>query len=159
LVLVFVDLTVEIARANVKDAEEILSLQKLAYSQEAKLYDDFQIPPLVESLSQLKANFETHVFLKATVDGRIVGSVRVLQNGDTCEIGRLMVRPDCQNRGIGTKLFLEAERVFPSCRRLELCTGDRSVKNIHIYKKLGYRVFKSEKPERNVNLVFLEKQR
>jgi ribosomal protein S18 acetylase RimI-like enzyme len=70
-----------------------------------------------------------------------------------------MVHPDCQNRGIGTKLLLEAERVFPSCRRLELFTGDRSVKNIHLYKKLGYRVFKSEKPEGNVNLVFLEKQR
>jgi ribosomal protein S18 acetylase RimI-like enzyme len=156
---VFVDLTVEIARANVKDAEEILSLQKLAYREEAKLYDDFQIPPLVESLNQLKANFETHVFLKATVDGKIVGSVRVLQNGGTCEVARLMVHPDCQNRGIGTKLLLEAERVFPSCRRLELFTGDRSAKNVHLYKKLGYRVFKSEKPEGNVNLVFLEKRR
>jgi len=159
LALVFEDLTVEIARADLKDAEEILSLQKLAYRQEAKLYDDFQIPPLVESLNQLKANFETHVFLKATVDGKIVGSVRLLQDGDTCEVARLMVYPDCQNRGIGTKLLLEAERVFPSCHRLELFTGDRSVKNIHLYKKLGYRLFKSEKPEGNVNLVFLEKQR
>ena len=155
----FEDLTVEIARANVKDAEEILSLQKLAYGKEAKLYDEFQIPPLVESLSQLKANFETYVFLKATVNGKIVGSVRVLRNDSTCEVARLMVHPDCQNRGIGTKLLLEAERVFPTCRRLVLFTGDRSVKNIHLYKKLGYRVFKSEKPKGNVNLVFLEKQR
>ena len=157
--LVFGDLTVEIARANVKDAEEILLLQKLAYRQQAKLYNDFQIPPLLESLNQVKANFETHVFLKATFDGKIVGSVRVLQNGDTCEVGRLMVHPDCQDRGIGTKLLLEAERVFPSCRRFELFTGERSVKNIYLYKKLGYRVFKSAKPEGNVNLIFLEKQR
>ena len=159
MTLVFEDLTVEIARADVKDAEEILSLQKAAYGQEARLYDDFQIPPLVESLNELKAKFETHVFLKATVDIKIVGSVRLLQKGDTCEVARLMVRPDCQNRGIGTKLLLEAERVFPSCHRLELFTGDRSVKNICLYKKLGYRVFKSEKPDGNVNLVFLEKQR
>ena len=155
----FEDLTVEIARANVKDAEEILSLQMLAYRQEAKLYDDFQIPPLVESLNRLKAKFETHVFLKATVNGKIIGSVRVQQKGDTCEVARLMVHPDYQNRGIGTKLLLGAERVFPSCRRLELFTGDRSAKNVHLYMKLGYRVFKSEKPEGNVNLVFLEKQR
>ena len=93
--LVFEELTVEIAKADVKDAEEILSLQKLAYRQQAKLYNDFQIPPLLESLNQLKVNFETHVFLKATVDGKIVGSVKVLRKGDTCEVGRLMVHPDC----------------------------------------------------------------
>lgn len=147
-----------IERASINDAQEILSLQKLAYQGEAKIYDDFKIPPLVESLDDLKDKFKSHVFLKATVDGKIIGSVRVLQKDGTCCIGRLMVHPGFQNRGVGTKLLLEIERMF-SCARFELFTGDKSVKNIHLYQKLGYCVFKVENPEDNVNLVFLEKMR
>jgi len=149
---------VNIERASINDAQEILSLQKLAYQGEAKIYDDFKIPPLVESLDDLKDKFKSHVFLKATVDGKIIGSVRVLQKDGTCCIGRLMVHPDFQNRGVGTKLLLEIERMF-SCARFELFTGDKSVKNIHLYQKLGYCVFKVENPADNVNLVFLEKMR
>ena len=152
-------LAMEIEHASLEDAKEILSLQKLAYQIQAKIYDDFQIPPLLETLEQLQVKFKTHIFLKATVDGKIVGSVRVLQQDGTCHIGRLMVHPDYQNQGIATKLLLEIERMFPSCGRFELFTGGKSVRNIHLYEKLGYRVFKTDRPEGNVNLVFLEKTR
>jgi ribosomal protein S18 acetylase RimI-like enzyme len=147
-----------IQTANIDDAEEILTLQKLAYKSEAKLHDDFQIPPLVESLDELKDKFNTHVFLKATTDGKIIGSVRILQKDNTCHIGRLMVHPDFQNRGIATKLLMEIEDMFP-CSGFELFTGEKSVKNIRLYEKLGYKRFNVEKPAPNVNLVFLEKTR
>ncbi|MGD0450270.1 MAG: hypothetical protein ABSA79_04330 [Candidatus Bathyarchaeia archaeon] len=65
-----------IQTANIDDAEEILTLQKLAYKSEAKLHGDFQIPPLVESLDELKDKFKTHVFLKVTADGKIIVSVK-----------------------------------------------------------------------------------
>ena len=145
-----------IQKANINDAGEILSLQKLAYKSEAKLHDDFQIPPLVETLDELKAKFKTHFFLKATTEGKIIGSVRVLQKDNTCNVGRLMVHPDFQNRGIATKLLLEIERTF-SCDRFELFTGEKSIKNIRLYEKLGYKRFKIETPAANVTLVFLEK--
>jgi ribosomal protein RSM22 (predicted rRNA methylase) len=35
-----------IERATIKDAEEILDLQKLAYKSEAEIYNDYAIPPL-----------------------------------------------------------------------------------------------------------------
>ena len=145
-----------IQTANNKDAEEILALQKLAYKSEAKLHDDFQIPPLVETLHELKDKFQTHIFLKVTSEGKIIGSVRVLQENNSCYIGRLMVHPDFQNRGIATKLLLEIERTF-SCDRFELFTGEKSIKNIRLYEQLGYKRFKIEKPAASVTLVFLEK--
>lgn len=142
--------------ANINDAEEILLLQKLAYKSEAKIHCDFQIPPLVETIEELKTKFETHAFLKVTDEEKIIGSVRILQKDPTCHIGRLMVHPGFQNRGIATRLLVEIERMF-SCSRFELFTGERSVKNIRLYEKLGYKRFKVEKPEANVTLVFLEK--
>ena len=152
-------LAMKIEHASLDDAKEILPLQKLAYQSEAKIYDDFQIPPLLETLERLQAKFKTHIFLKATVDGKIIGSVRVLQQDATCHIGTLMVHPDYQNQGVATKLLLEVEHMFPSCGRFELFTGGKSIRNIHLYKKLGYRVFKADHPEGNVDLVFFEKMR
>ena len=146
---------IEIARID--DAEDILSLQKLAYLSEADRYGDFRISPLVQTLDEMKDNFSSHVFLKATVDGRIIGSVRAFEKDGTCYVGRLIVHPDFQNRGIGTKLLEEIETLVTACGRFELFTGHRSEKNIHIYEKLGYKAFKAEKATDNLNLVFYEK--
>jgi len=150
---------VSIEKAKLDDAQEILSLQKLAYNAEAKIYDDFQIPPLLENLEEFKAKFKTHLILKATSSGKIIGSVRAKSENSTCHIARLMVHPDFQNQGIATKLLQEIERAFPSCARFELFTGEKSVKNIRLYQKLGYKTFKFDNPPGNVKLVYLEKLR
>ena len=154
-----VDFKVDISRARLDDLQEILAIQRMAYTQEAKLYDDFQIPPLIETLEDLKKKFANYTFLKATVNGKIIGTVRVQQEGNTCHLGRLAVHPDFQNQGVATKLLMEVERTFPACGRFELFTGDRSVRSIRLYEKLGYKRFKNERPANNVNLVYLEKTR
>ena len=154
-----VDFKVDISRARLDDLKEILAIQRLAYTQEARLYADFQIPPLIETLEDLKDKFASHTFLKATADGKIIGTVRVQLEGNTCHVGRLAVHPDFQNQGVATKLLMEVERTFPTCGRFELFTGDRSVGSIRLYEKLGYKRFKTERPANNVNLVFLEKTR
>lgn len=150
---------VEVTSASVEDAAELLQLQKLAYQKESQLYGGYQIPPLVETLEQLKEVFKTHAFFKVTIDGKIIGSVRVLEENGTCHIGRLMVHPSFQKRGIGTQLLLEVEHKFALCRRFELFTGDRSVGNIRLYEKLGYKRVKEGMQAGNVKLVYLEKTR
>jgi ribosomal protein S18 acetylase RimI-like enzyme len=147
-----------INKAKVSDAKEILSLQKRAYQSEAELYDDFSIPPLVQKLEEIKYEFKNHVFLKAIGHRKIIGSVRALQiDNKTCYIGRLIVHPDFQNQGIGTKLMNEIENIFNECSRFELITGHKSYKNIKLYEKLGYKIFKTEKLTENLDLIYLEK--
>ena len=147
-----------IERATVADAEEILSLQKLAYESEAEIYDDFAIPPLLQTLEEIKKDFENQIVLKATVDGRIRGSVRAFDRGETCYIGRLIVHPDFQNQRIGTKLMNKIEEIFEETNRFELFTGHRSEKNLYLYQKLGYKVFKTVKANDRLNIVYLEKR-
>lgn len=146
-----------IQRASVEDAEEILALQKLAYQSEAAIYDDYTIPPLTQTLEEIRADFEKQVFLNISVDGRIVGSVRAHEQEGTCFIGRLIVHPDFQNRGIGTKLLNGVEEMFNDAERFELFTGSMSEKNLYLYQKVGYEVFRSEELTDKVSLVFLEK--
>ena len=62
----------------------------------------------------MKEDFENHFFLNPLMDGRIIESVRACSREGTCYIGRVMVHPDFQNRGIGTRLMNEIERILSS---------------------------------------------
>jgi ribosomal protein S18 acetylase RimI-like enzyme len=146
----------QIEKANVNDAQEVLAVQKLAFLGQAKIYNNYSLPPLLETLAELKAAFKTHTILKAVNAGKIVGSVRFLEKDGTCFVGRLLVDPEFQNRGVGTALMLQAENLC-SARRLELFTGELSTKTLNLYKKLGYKQFKTGKDQAGITIIYLEK--
>jgi ribosomal protein S18 acetylase RimI-like enzyme len=145
--------------ASVDDSAAILDLQKLAYQSEAAIYNDFSLPPLTETLEDLRSQFSSRVVLKAVDQGRIIGSVRACQEGTTCHVGRLIVHPDYRHRGIGTQLMNRIEASFGAAERFELFTGHRSANAIRLYERLGYRVFKRQPVHDGLSLVFLEKTR
>ena len=149
----------EIVLAEQGDLPEILELQKTCYLLEAKKYDLYDIPQLNQTLAEIQQQFLQQPFLKATVNNRIVGSVRAYQKNETCYIGRLIVHPDHQNKGIGTKLMKEIEALFKDANRFQLTTGHKSKKNLHLYHKLGYTTFKTEKLNQKLTLVHLEKHK
>ncbi|MFN2298449.1 MAG: GNAT family N-acetyltransferase, partial [Anaerolineales bacterium] len=91
--------------------------------------------------------------------GKIIGSVRAELHDGTCRIGRLIVHPDFQNRGIGGRLLRAVEDLFPEAERCELFTGDRSTRNLHLYRKCGYREVRREKLDERITLVYLEKKK
>lgn len=147
----------EIYRAGIEDAAEILALQKLAYRSEAENYGDWTIPPLLQNLEEIRGQFRSHLFLKAVIEGSIIGSLRSRVSSSTCQIGRLIVHPDWQNRGIGTLLLQEVERCHPDAVRFELFTGSQSLANLRLYRRLGYEEFRREPLSSRVELVYLQK--
>jgi GNAT superfamily N-acetyltransferase len=146
-----------ISRASSEDAVTLLELQRLAYQSEALLYDDFSIPPLTQDLDEMRTDIMSKVCLKASVEGNIAGSVRGYQEGNTCFIERLFVHPDFQRQGIGTVLMGQIELCFGKVQRFELFTGDKSKRNIYLYERIGYKIFKNRKINDNLTLVFMEK--
>jgi ribosomal protein S18 acetylase RimI-like enzyme len=140
------------------DAEAILVLQKLAYQSEAALYDDYDIPPLRQTLEEIEAEFADHVFLKALTSGELVGSVRARQAGEVCEVGRLIVDPAHQGRGIGRLLMRAIEERFEGVRWFELFTGHRSERNLRLYRGLGYVDVREEPVSPVLTLVYLRKE-
>ena len=143
--------------ASVEDAKEILDLQKIAYVSEAERYNDCSIPPLTQTIDQIKADFENYIFLKASTGARIVGSVRGYMDQETCHIERLIVHPDFRKQGIGTRLIKEIEVRFKQARRYELFTGHRSENNLRLYSKLGYKPYKKQIVSDSLTLIFMEK--
>jgi ribosomal protein S18 acetylase RimI-like enzyme len=152
-------MTAEILEATIDDAPEILSLQKLAYLSEAKIYNDFEISPLTQTLEELEADFGCKTIFKAVRGGCIVGSVNGFMKNGCCHIGRLMVHPDCQGRGIGTRLMAAIENRFVvDALSWELFTGELSSRNIRLYERLGYSVARREKFEGSrFDVVFMSK--
>ncbi len=140
------------------DAEAILDLQKRAYRSEAALYDLETISPMTQTLDEMEADITNQVVLKAVTDGQIVGSVRAQVKDGTCHIGRLIVDPSYQNRGIGTRLMDEIEAHFAGVERFELFTGHKSARNLYLYGKLGYAPYKRERVSDALTIVYLEKQ-
>jgi ribosomal protein S18 acetylase RimI-like enzyme len=143
--------------ATIDDAKEILQLQKLAYQSEAAIYDDYSIPPSIQSLEDMVSDLQKQTVLKVMMDGKIVGSVRGYIRDGTGYVGRLIVHPDFQNRGIGTRLMKAIEEHLSQAKRYELFTGHKSERNIHLYKKLGYCPFRTESINDRLVLVYMEK--
>jgi ribosomal protein S18 acetylase RimI-like enzyme len=146
-----------IERATAADAEAILTLQKLAYQSEARLYNDFALPPSTETLQDLTLEFQTHTFLVARSRQEIVGSVRAVSKEGHCHIGRLMVHPSHQHQGLGTRLMVAIETAFREASAYELFTGHLSDGNLRLYRRLGYTEVKREPIASGPPVVFLEK--
>lgn len=119
---------IRIERTTAVAADEILALQKIAYLSEAEIIDDYSIPPLHQALEDLLFEFERQIFLTATAENTVIGSVRCRLEEGSCYIGKLIVHPDNQNRGLGKKLLKAAEDHFPEAERYELFTGQRRKK-------------------------------
>jgi ribosomal protein S18 acetylase RimI-like enzyme len=147
----------EITLATPEDAEAILAVQKAAFAPVAEEYRQATLLPLEETLDDLLGLFRDHTILKAVEDGRVVGSVRGVMRRGTCEIGRLVVDPASQGRGIGRALASEIESRFPDAVLFELFTGHHGGAALHIYGKLGYGAFRVERVDDDLTFVHLRK--
>jgi ribosomal protein S18 acetylase RimI-like enzyme len=150
--------TPTILLSTVADAAEILALQKLAYQSESELYGDQSIPPLMQTLSEMEDDLRTQMVLKATIDGEIVASARAYEKDGTAFIGRVIVDPRMQGRGVGKRIMAAIESRFPQARRFELFTGHLSTRNLGFYRGLGYTAFKTVALTSAIQFVYLEKQ-
>ena len=147
-----------IERAHDADAETLLALQQRAYASEARLYDDWTIPPLTQDIASLRAEIGALTFLKACDHGVIVGSVRARVVDGCAQVGRLIVDPPRQRQGIGSALLHAIEAALPDAARFELFTGSRSVGNLRLYERHGYRVRETRKLSERVSVVYLDKR-
>jgi len=145
---------VDIRVARPGDAGELFTLQRACWVQEQQLNPGVEIPALLESLDDLRAWLDSHLVLVAHAHGRLVGAARGRAHDGTWDIGRLMVAPDLQGRGLGRVLLQRIEEAAPEeVERFELFTGAGSLQNQKMYKKAGYRLQPGEIAPGVVRLV------
>ena len=141
--------------ATPADAAELLVLQRACWVREGLAAQGrWVVPPLVEELADVVAGlgeWTTYAVRVRSADGspgRLVGSVRgrLRPVDPTCwEVGRLMVAPDLQGRGLGRELLALGESPAPSSvTAYWLTTGVLEEGNQRFYKRAGYRLVPGE---------------
>jgi ribosomal protein S18 acetylase RimI-like enzyme len=151
--------TVSIKRASVRDAQEILRVQKEAFLTEADACGEPDIAPLRETILSVKNDFNSKIFLKAlSPDGKIIGSVRASEKNGVVSVGRLAVVPAFRRQGVGTALARAIEKYFPLAVTFELFTAATSAGNIKLYESLGYRVKSRKKVTEKLTFVIMVKK-
>ncbi|WP_410812350.1 GNAT family N-acetyltransferase [Micromonospora sp. 067-2] len=148
-----------IVPAGVADAGEILTVQRAAYLTEAQHYSDPFLPPLTETLDELRAVLTgPTTVLAARLGHRLVGSVRAQLDGDVAHVGRLSVAPDQQGRGVGGRLLAAIEAACAGrAARFTLFTGADSVANLRLYQRHGYQIVAHRPDGHGIRLAVLEK--
>lgn len=154
-------MTVQIGQLRPEHAGEALTVQRAAYVTEAQHYNAPHIPPLTETVGELRADLADGVLAFGAWDGpRLVGSVRGRVVGDRMEVARFSVAPDQQGRGVGSALLTAVEDAAPpEVATLWLVTGATSAANLRLYRRTGYDVVAETTDAVGVALVVLEKAR
>ena len=145
-----------ITKACLEDLEEILQLQYLAYQSEAALFGNNDIPPLKQTIDEVVEEYRKGVILKLMSDNKIIGSIRAWETDGTVHVGKLMVHPDYRRCGYGKKLLNEIESYFP-LKRFVLFTSTRSINNLRMYQRMGYKEFERKSITAELVFVYMEK--
>jgi len=146
-------------RAEKADAPEILGLQKTAGQCEAEIYNDENLPALQQTLAELQNDFDKAIYIKAVINGKIIGSVRGQARDGTGFVSSICVHPYFQRRDIGHRLVQEMEKALPDAKRFEAFTGRPNERALHLLGALGYHEFKTEPFTPAITWVHLEKER
>jgi tRNA (guanine37-N1)-methyltransferase len=139
----------DIRPAQPSDAEEVAVLQRACWITEGLANRSWSALEMTcETADEKRRSFEEWHTWVVRSGGRLVGSVRArvgLEDPGQWEIGRLMVAPDLQGRGIGRALLEYAEAAAPAgTRRFWVNTGTKSTANLRRYRRAGYRVLPGE---------------
>lgn len=130
-----------IAQVDDAHAGELLTLRRAAFVTEAQLYGDPFLPPLTQTLAELRQDLarDDVVTIGLWEGPRLVGSVRVELEGNKATLGRLAVAPDRQGHGYGTQLMWAVLPYLPEeTAEIWVFTGKDSTHNLALYQEQGY---------------------
>ncbi len=158
-----------IRHARTTDAGELYTLQRAAFLTEAQRYGDPHLPPLRDTLEDvvhvLRDPMAAVLVAVISTDselgrrGRIVGSARVSTAGSTGQVGRIVVAPDLQGRGLGSALLsaVHAEAHAAGLQDLELVTGTASSESLALYRRHGYVDSRTSSDDRGVSMQVMRR--
>lgn len=139
------DVTVRVAEPG--DAGELLTLQRSCWVTEPPANPQLDLDALTETVEDVRRWLGERLVLVARSGCRLVGAVAADRRGTDWHIGRLMVAPDLQGRGLGRALLRRIEEAAPDgVTGFRLSTGSGSARNLRILRKAGYRVARTDPP-------------
>lgn len=147
----------KIETATINDLPELLILQKKAFTPVADKLGWAEIPQMTDTLDKCIAEFGKETILKMlSDDGKIIGSIRGYVEDGSLYIGRLMVDPDFQGKGLGRILQREIESMFQfKCEWL--CSYINDLTTYNFYEHDGFAEYDTYEVGNGVMAAHMEK--
>ncbi len=150
-------LSPSIVAARLDDAPALLAMQKLAFEPEARACQEWEIPPLRETVEDVREHIRTATVLKAVDGDSLLGAIRGIVTGDSCLIRVLVVAPEAQGRGLGTRLLRAIEDAHPQVGCFDLTTNMIMAGNVRFYLRHGYELVEQVQHSEKIRLAFMRK--
>ncbi|KAJ2784255.1 hypothetical protein H4R18_001243 [Coemansia javaensis] len=115
--------------------------QQQAVGVRIRVFVEIQKFPLETEVDELDEAAVHVVLVDESLGGRVVGTLRIIRAGDAAKLGRVVVLPEHQGRGLGRRLVEFAEQHIAAAPEFRECThvklGSQCDKR-GFYEKCGY---------------------
>ena len=135
----------KIERILISDAEKIVETKKLAYTDEDIRFGEGKGDYLkyIGNVKFISWCMNRYHLYKIILDGEIIGTFWLDHETDDranhFELQDFCIIPEYQNKGYGTKVMELMEKEHPNIKIWSLETSSLSVRNQHLYEKMGYK--------------------
>ena len=155
-------MSIELVKAEFKDLNTILQMQKEAFAELYKKYQDTETSPATEKYEDILFRFNqpetTYYFI--TTDSINVGVIRIVDCKDGVtrkRISPIFIMPEYRNKGYAQEAIKEAECIHGKQHwKLDTILQERG--NCYLYEKLGYhQTGQTEIINEKMTIVFYEK--
>ncbi|KAJ1667521.1 hypothetical protein IW140_002101 [Coemansia sp. RSA 1813] len=120
--------------ANAQEFKEAIAIR-------IRVFVDIQKFPLNEEVDEHDKTALHLVIVDASKNNKVIGTLRVMNTGDMAKIGRVVILPEYQGKGLGKKLILFADQYLANSAAFKRCThaklGSQYDKRV-FYEKCGY---------------------
>ncbi|MBW9157377.1 GNAT family N-acetyltransferase [Clostridium tagluense] len=133
---------INIIKAEVEDSKIITEIKKLAYNDETRRFGPGRDggPPGYESQEETERLIKDYLFYKIMIGNNIIGFFWLHgEDNKFYELEDLCIHPEYHNKGYGFKTLKLIEELHPQIKKWVLGTPYYSVRNQHLYEKVGYK--------------------
>ena len=140
---------------NEKTAKQIVDLQKKAYAMEAELIGFYDIPPMKETVEDVKRCDE--IFYGYYEDDVLAGLISYKLEEEVLDIYRVAVRPEYFRRGIARQMVEFILTNNKGIRKAIVSTGLKNQPAVSLYLKLGFKKVREVEVAKDVYIACFEK--
>lgn len=147
-----------IIQLNNKDntiAEKIVKLQQSSYKIEAEIIGFDGIPPLKDTVDDVKRCDE--IFYGFYVENVLASLISYKIDENTLDIYRVAVHPCYFKKGIATQMINYIEEINRGIKKIIVSTGLKNQPAINLYLSLGFKKVNEIEVERDFYIALFEK--
>ena len=156
------DQTVELVKAKIKDAHEMLKIQKECFKKYLAIYGEFETNPYYMTLHRMEFNLRYRLgdYQKIVLNGEVVGGIFAfsLDEENKWQIAQLYILPEVEHRGIGSIAIEKMFALHPEVKEWYADTIIQEENNIKFYQKHGFEIIDVEEEHRGLAFATLVKK-